>query len=133
MSEQLIERITRVEFAELELRDKVRIITGTGEDAYTYDFVVSELGRWPLGVFTETRPDGSMTEPAQVELHGCGSHTTRDQNPCQDAEKAFTPYWDGLIVGKFMVIANPAVQGPESRLFFDYQGQEITEITVEKS
>ena len=100
-------RIERLELEGLGVGDIVRITTGVGEEAYQYRFAVEEAGRWPLGQFEETRPDGTSVGPFPMLIHGSGRWTTRQQNPVQSQEHAFTSYFDSLSPGGFLLAAAP--------------------------
>jgi len=127
MVEILKENPNRLEFETLYPGDELVITTGLADEAYRYDFAVnSTAGRWPSGTLKETNPAGAVVGPFDFELHGCGDWTTRQQNPVQDQRIAFTPYYEGLIVGRFMWGKPP---GAGDRLVFDRPGQKITEIT----
>lgn len=134
MSEAQLERIDRCEFSDLNLGDTINLTLGVGDEAYKYTCVMLEVGKqWPLGTFTEIAPDGAVTGPMAVEMHGCGQWTTRQQNPVQDQlGEALTPYWDGLLVGRLMIIKDPKA-APGDRLVFDKPGQKITEISVARA
>jgi hypothetical protein len=49
------------------------------------------------------------------------------QNSVQKQDRAFTPYYEGLIIGQFLMGKSPE---QSDRLVFDNRGQEISEITV---
>ena len=132
MSEQMSERIERLELESLQVGDVVNIITGTGEEAFHYEMSIQQAGTWPTVLFKEIRPDGSEVGPFPVEVHGSGLWTSRRQNPVQDQERAFTSYWGSLSIGCFMAIKNP--KDPlGKRLIFDKPGQEITDISIKKA
>ena len=131
MSEHLTKRIERLEFNVVKPGDVIHIITGVGDEAWVYDFTVTDTSaEWPAGTLKATTPNGTKVGPVPFALHGCGRWTSRRQNPVQDQERAFTPYFDGLMVGRFLLGKSPEAA---ERLVFDKTGQEISEITVSKS
>jgi hypothetical protein len=131
MSEQLTERIDRLEFNAVKPGDVIHITTGVADDEWKYVFEVSNTSTiWPDGTLKATAPDGTEGGATPFALHGCGSWTNRRQNPVQNQERAFTPYYEGLVVGRFLLGMSP---DSTERLVFDKPGQEISEITVTKS
>lgn len=131
MSEQIHDRIERLEFSSIQAGDLIKIATGTGEETWRYDFIVQNVNDlWPEGKLTATRPDGEEVGPVPFSLHGCGKWTTPEQNPVQTQSRAFTPYYDGLIVGLLLWGKSPA---SGERIIFDKPGQEISEIIVRRS
>ncbi|HEU4830695.1 MAG TPA: hypothetical protein VFS65_00810, partial [Candidatus Saccharimonadales bacterium] len=109
----------------------IYLTTGTDADAWKYTFIVESLeDGWPTGILSATNPEGQETQPMAFSLHGCGKWTTRSQNPVQTQEKAFTPYYDGLIEGSFFWGAAPESR---DRYSFDNPGQELTAIQIEKN
>jgi hypothetical protein len=126
--EQLTGPVQRFEFEDLKQGDLVHITTGIDNDAFRYEFQVEETSTlWPKGTLKEIKPDGSEVGPFPFSMHGCGHWTTRAQNPVQDQPRAFTPYYEGLIVGRFFWGAMP---GDRERLTFDKPGQEISAIEI---
>lgn len=121
----ITESVKRLEFSTLHLHDHLKIITGQDEESWQYYFRVNKVGRWPHGQITATTPGGQTTETYGFELHGCGIWTDRRQNPVQTQNYAFTPYYDGLIVGDFMF---GKFDGATDRSRFDKPGQQISEI-----
>ena len=123
MSEAIADNLDRVEFSELKPGDSLVITTGTGDEVFEYRFDVDSLDQsLPAGVLTETQPDGTVSGSMPFSLQGCGRWTTREQNPVQRQTRAFTPYFDGLIVGDYMIVAIQ-VQTGRDRLIFDRPGQ----------
>ncbi len=129
---ETLEPLRQLEFKTLQVGDVVTVVTGTEDQSWRYRFDVTDTStRWPDGTLTATKPDGDEIGPANFALHGCGQWTTRQQNPVQDQMGlAFTPYYDGLIVSHFMW---GKLEGTEDRIVFDKQGQEISEISVQKA
>lgn len=125
MIPSLIEKTNRLEFEVLHAGDELSVVTGHGDEAWRYSLTVQNARRWPSGPFTAHDPEGSPTGPYDFEIHGCGQWTTRAQNPVQKQEIAFTPYFDGLLVGRFML---GKFIGEQDRAVFDKPGQEISEI-----
>ncbi len=132
MSEQLSDTIERIELGELIIGEVVQITTGVGENAFMYIFDVEEPGNWPKGQLSETRPDGATSGPSPVVLHGSGRWTTRQQNPVQTQERAFTSYFDSVSLGEFLVEAETDAKIGD-RLIFDKPGQEISKIAIIKA
>ncbi len=131
MSERLVERIERLEFSTVKPGDVLHITTGTGEEAWKYDFTVDDASTiWPDGTLKVINPSGEEIGPVPFALHGCGRWTDRRQNPVQTQERGFTPYYKGLIVGSFLWGKSPEAA---DRLVFDKPGQEISEITITKA
>lgn len=122
--------LKRLEFVDVKPRDIIRITTGVGSEAWEYSFDVEETkGRWPTGYLGAVMPDGTELPVIPFSLHGCGHWTTRKQNPVQTQERAFSPYYDGLIVGDFMWGMRP---GESERDAFIEPGQEISSIVVDR-
>lgn len=130
MSEQLTERIERLEFKAVHSGDVIHITTGVGDEAWGYDFEVTGASTiWLDGTLRATNPDGMEVGPAPFALHGCGRWTDRRQNPVQVQETAFTPVYGRLVLGLFLYGKDPATGG----LFtFGNPGQEITRLSVAK-
>lgn len=128
MSELLVETPDRLEFSIVSAGDLLTITTGQQSEAWRYGFEVQERQHlWPSGQLTATSPNGEEVGPLPFELHGCGRWTTQRQNPVQkQTGLAFTPYYEGLIVGSFLWGKQP---GTTDRLVFDKPGQEISRIT----
>ena len=131
MSEQLSERIDRLEFSTIIPGDVIHITTGVGEDVWRYEFSVNDTSTFfPKGTLKVTNPNGDEIGPAPFALHGSGTWTNRRQNPVQTQEEAFSPYYEGLCIGSFLWGRSP--ESPD-RLVFDKPGQEISEIAVTKA
>ena len=121
-------RLDRLEFDTLREGDIVAITTGQDEAAWDYHFIVDTAGKWPLGRLDARTPDGEDLGEIQFRLDGCGRWTTPQQNPVQkQLGRAFTPYFDGLVVGTFLMGFFP---GEDNRCIFDKPGQEISEIQL---
>ncbi len=122
-------RVTeRVEFRDLTVGSILWVTAGQAEDAWQYCFKVEDVSdKWPDGQLTVINPDEEEVGTFPFSLHGCGRWTDRKQNPVQDQERAFTPYFDGLIVGSFLWGKHPDHQ---ERLVFDKPGQEISHIAL---
>ncbi len=132
MSEQLRERIERLELNKLKAGDKVHIKTGLGEAAFRYTFTVHEAGKWPIGNMQEVAPNGEVTGSGLFMLQGSGLWTDRRQNPVQKQERAFTSYFCDLSLGTFMVGSQP--NDAANRMVFDKTpNQQISEIIIEES
>lgn len=130
MSEQLRQTETHVDqfmVDEARAGDILRITTGQDEDAWRYEFLVTEASKWPTGVLTATAPDGTISEPISFELHGAGMWTDRKQNPVQTQARAFSSYYQHIYLKGFLV---GRVAGEFDRIVFDKPGQEITQITI---
>ncbi len=130
MRETVCNPIDRLELKDLCVGDRLCITTGTGEDMFTYDFMVSVSGKWPQGLFHEIRPDGTIAGPMEMSLHGSGIYTDRKQNPVQQQARAITSYFDSLKLGDFLIAAAPGANIGE-RLIFDMPGQEISGISLQ--
>lgn len=126
MSERLVENHYRIEFETLNPGDELTIKTGLEADTWNYDFKVENTEHWPTGKLKAMSPTGTVSEPMDFEIHGCGQWTNRRQNPVQTQELAFTPYYEGLIVGSFMW---GRFVGDEDRVVFDAKGQEISSLS----
>lgn len=120
------EALEALEFKNLAAGDVLTVTTGVGDEAWDYYFVVDEPGRWPKCRLDVRNPDGDEVGEISFEIHGCGRWTNRQQNPVQDQERAFTPYYDGLRIGSFMW---GKFEGAENRSSFDKPGQEISYIS----
>ncbi len=121
----------RLEFSDAKPGDTIHLVTGQGEEAWRYDFVVETIeGTWPTGVLYTTMPDGTVLPPTPFTLHGCGRWTNRNQNPVQTQERAFSPYYDGLVEGSYFWGVLP---GTRDRYAFDKPGQEITSLQLDKA
>lgn len=125
-AETLVENMQRLEFKVLCAGDTLDITTGRDDEAWKYNFLVKDAAYWPSGTLKEVNPDGETTGFFEFAMHGCGRWTDRRQNPVQTQERAFTPYYEGLIVGSFMW---GKLEGAANRSSFDKRGQEISEIT----
>ena len=125
MAEVLVERPDRLDFNVLYLGDKLSITTGHDTDAWIYGFDAKDVSRWPTGNLLAINPKGEESELVEFELHGCGRWTDRKQNPVQKQDRAFTPYYDGLIVGNFLW---GRLVGQPNRVVFDKPDQEISAI-----
>ncbi|MCA9324723.1 hypothetical protein KDA23_01470 [Candidatus Saccharibacteria bacterium] len=108
----------RLEFDILHPGDRIDITTGEGEEAWHYDFQVDQAAYWPIGTFRAISPSGDEATANGFALHGCGRWTTRRENPVQSQERGFTPYYEGLIVGSFML---GKMSGEKDRAVFDRQ------------
>lgn len=122
------ERIEEIRLDELRAGDVLSITTGVGSEAFLYDFTVLKTGNWPVGYFQETDPSGSVTGSDVFMLQGSGIWTTRQQNPVQTQETAFSSSFDSLAIGSFMVASSP--ESPAERFVFDSRGQEISSIRL---
>jgi hypothetical protein len=117
----------RLEFDRLHEGDQLQIVTGQGDEAWNYSFLVKNTeARWPVGSLSAINPDGTAEPYIGFALHGCVRHTTRSQNPVQTQRTALTPYYDGLVIGNFMW---GKFEGEDDRAVFDKAGQEISQIT----
>ncbi len=121
----------RIELNTIAPGDILRITTGIGESAFRYTFVAETQGAWPRGQLEELRPDGSIVGPFRVALQGSGRWTTRQQNPVQIQDRAFTSYFDSVSRGDCLVVGDPDGYTGE-RLIFDKPGQQITDVVLEK-
>lgn len=131
-ADKLVEK--RLEFSDVKMGDMIHITTGVGDQALHFDFLVEQpkdKDGWPTGVLSARMPDGTELPAAEFSLHGCGQWTTRAQNPVQTQERAFTPYYDGLVVGSYFWGAQPTEQG--DRIAFTEPGQEISAIDVTRA
>lgn len=131
MSEFLNQLLENIRLTSLKVGDTVDIKLGTGNQVFSYSFIVEEEGNWPTGIMTETYPNGSLGGSGLFSLHGSGMWTTREQNPVQDQQVAFTSYFDQLQVGRFLVGALPNAEIGD-RLVFDNPGQEISGLSLTK-
>jgi hypothetical protein len=131
MGEELTEKIERLEFSTVAPGDVIHITTGIDDEAWIYDFTVSDTSTArPNGTLKATMPDGTEVGSISFALHGCGRWTDRRQNPVQSQDRAFTPYYEGLITGSFLW-GKSSVSA--ERWVFDKPGQEISKITITKS
>lgn len=128
--EHLPEILDHLEFSDLRDGDVIHMTIGSDDDAWALVFTVESADSWPTGVLSATAPDGSQPEPVRFTLHGCGRWTTRAQNPVQTQDRAFTPYYDGLVEGSYLWGVRTEEPG---RIAFDNPGQEITAISVDKA
>jgi hypothetical protein len=130
MTERLSEsKVEHLALADLKADDLLRITTGSGEEAYQYNFFVEQAGQWPTGLLEEVKPDGSRSEPLRFTLQGAGSWTDRHQNPVQTQQTAFTSYFVSIYIGGFMVGSDPS-DSTVNRIIFDKPGQGITGIEL---
>ncbi len=127
MSEQLVENLRYLSFSDLRPRDSLQITTGIDDSAWKYKFLVNDVASWPSGTLQATPPNGIETDVIPFELHGSGRWTTREQNPVQTQDKAFSANYDGLSVGSFLW---GKVIGQTNRVVFDQPGQEISDIAL---
>lgn len=129
MSEVLTDTVQQLAFSSVLAGDLIGITTGTEDEAWLYEFTAEDTSHlWPSGQLRATTPSGEGIGPLPFELHGCGRWTTQRQNPVQkQTGLAFTPYYEGLIVGSFLWGKEP---GAADRLVFDKPGQEISSITL---
>lgn len=125
MAEIITYDTQRLEFETLYTGDAIQITTGQDEAAWQYDFDVEQTKHWPEGTIIATSPLGEKSEPMKLALHGCGMWTNRRQNPVQTQERGFTPYFDGLLVGQF-ILGLPS--GDRERIVMDRPGQEISKL-----
>jgi hypothetical protein len=126
MANFIVEQPTRLEFDAVHVGDSLVISTGVDDAAWHYDMTVTEMRHWPTTDLIAYTPGGEATEAVPFELHGCGRWTTQRQNPVQrQTGLAFTPYYNGVIVGDFMF---GRLAGQTDRVRFDHAGQEISAI-----
>ena len=98
MSEQLTERIERLEFNTVKPGDVIHITTGIGDEAWRYEFTVSDASTiWPDGTLKATSPDGSESEPAPFALHGCGRWTNHGKTPYKPKKERLLHTTKGLL------------------------------------
>jgi hypothetical protein len=128
MREKLQTVTERVELSKLKAGRVLRVVTGNGEAAWTYHFEVQQEGKWPVGQLRAFSPDGELSGEGKFMLHGSGIWTTRQQNPVQTQNRAFTPNFGDLQLGSFLLGSNP--DNPAERLVFDKPGQQITYLEV---
>ncbi len=125
------EQLEQLRLSELEAGDILTITTGAGEQAWNYTFIIEDPeGTWPKGTLSAISPDGSFVEPVNFSLHGSGKWTTREQNPVQKQTNGFTASWESLYKGEYLV---GFFEGNDERSVFDKRGQEITNITLQRS
>jgi hypothetical protein len=127
MAEVIVDHVRRLEFDVVVPGDKLVVTTGKDDEAWQYDFEVNDKKvNWPMGMLSAINPDGQSAEPVPFAMHGCGRWTTPKENPVQEYwGRAFTPYYDGLIVGSFMW---GRFEGQPDRHSFTAPGQEISDI-----
>lgn len=114
--------ISGLEFETLQEGDQILITTGTGEDAWTYEFSVEDAtDKQPSGSLVAVNPQGQRTAPIHMFLHGCGRWTRPERHP------VWEPYYDGIIVGHYL-IGQP--DSAYERWVFDRANQEISAIEV---
>lgn len=123
MAELISYDTQRLEFETFHSGDTIQITSGQQEAAWRYDFSVEYAKHWPEGTIIAVSPSGEESLPMEFSLHGCGRWTSRRENPVQKQERAFTPYYDGLIVGNFLW-GRPI--GDRDRIVMDKPGQEIS-------
>lgn len=126
MSELITDHVKRLEFSDVQTGDIIDVTTGIDDSAWNYKIDVTKSGVWPSGNLVATKPSGRSSKPVPFQLHGCGRWTTPAQNPVQKQPGiAFTPYYQGLIVGSFLW---GKIEGQAERLAFVEKGQEISDI-----
>lgn len=96
---------------QLERGDSFRFVTEGRQSQYdsglsqkfTYDAVVLESNGQPLCSVIATHEDGTQTRYQDVFITGSGRETTRNQNPVQKQEEAFTNNWGYLSTGTYVL------------------------------
>lgn len=124
------ENIERLELKELLAGDVVQIVTGVDDEAWVYDFTVENPSGWPTGTLQAKTPDGNEVGETGFSLHGAGRWTTRQQNPVQQQERAFTSHFDCVFIGGYMT---GKFDDEDDRAVFDSPGQAISAIRVHRA
>lgn len=103
----------------LKSKSKFRIKTeeenGTG--VFSYEFEVVEPGEHPICVITEKNKRGKIVGRGLGILEGTGSWTTRNQNPVQTQDRAFTIGHGGVRVGGLICVLHPQTR---TRYMFEF-------------
>ncbi len=118
-------QLKQIILADMKQGDIIIIVTGRDEHAWNYEFAVAQEGKWPKGTLIATSPDGTVSPPLHFEMHGAGNWTSRQDNPVQTLERAFTSYFQHIYIGGNLV--GRAVDEFD-RMVFDKPGQEISEM-----
>lgn len=108
------------------------VLTGPEYDRWQYDFRVAEEvtkeRTFPNGILVARSPQGCLSDEFEVSIVGSGKHTTRNQNPVQDQERAITVGFGILSIGSFLVLVMKRTQ---EFIIMDESRQEIAVVEYE--
>ena len=129
MSEKLSKTIERINLSEVSVGQAIIVRTGKGDHSFTYTFRVDKPGTCPICFLKETDSTDTVTAGGDFILEGTGKWTTREQNPVQTQMHAFSIDFGALNVGDFLT--GRIGDGADSRIVFDYPGQEVNSLEIE--